>query len=154
MKLLLLHRMYDSPSACGGKLVEFESYMDKHCFNNGATSLKYEYPLIELYSGPTCATQTSNSTLWTDCKTITEYPVTDGVTVATKWVYGNVNFGGSSSNSDLSTAEIAGIAAGGAVFLVAAAAGAYFFMGAGGSGAASAAAGVGSTGVNPMVSAV
>lgn len=139
---------FDSLTTCDANIVQFESFEDKHCFSNGGTSFKYEFPTAFYYAGNTCAAPAaSNETLSTTCATTTETPIV----LANQWYYGDVNFGSDSDSPVLTTAEIAGIAAGGAVALVAAAAGAYYFMG---SGAASGAATAMGGGANPMVSAV
>mmetsp|Transcript_125656 Transcript_125656/g.246258 ORF Transcript_125656/g.246258 Transcript_125656/m.246258 type:complete len:739 (+) Transcript_125656:70-2286(+) len=146
--------LFDSPTTCDATVAEFESYENKHCFDNsGNSAFKYIFPQIFYYNAGTCAgSPASNNTLSQECVTITEYPI-NGLNLAYKWVYGDVTFGSSSSSDTLSTAEIAGIAVGGAVALVGIAAGAYYFMG---QGAASAAMSSGSSAAatNPMVTPV
>jgi hypothetical protein len=138
------------------KVASFESYEDGHCFSNGGgTSFKFDFPTEFFYPvGSTCTTGTATSSqnLTSTCNQITSYPVGAEGHRAYEWKYGNVKFDDSSSQSTLSTAEIAGISAGGAVAVVGLAAAGYYFLGSSASGAATAASG-GAT-ANPMVSAV
>jgi hypothetical protein len=137
-------------------VASFESYEDGHCFSNGGgTSFKFDFPTEFFYPvGATCTTGTATSTqnLTSTCNKITSYPVGAEGHRAYEWKYGNVKFDDSSSQSALSTAEIAGISAGGAAAVVGLAATGYYFLGSSASGAATAASG-GAT-ANPMVSAV
>jgi hypothetical protein len=154
--VVCLDRFYDAPDSCS-KVASFESFEDGHCFSNGGgTSFKFDFPTEFFYPvGSTCTAGTATGTqnLTTSCTHVDTYPIAAGGDhLAYKWEYGNVKFDDSSSQSTLSTAEIAGISAGGAVAVVGLAAAGYYFLGSSASGAATAASG-GAT-ANPMVSAV
>lgn len=155
------NRHYDSPTSCG-TLTAFESYQDGWCFNNGGgTSFKYDFPTAFYYPiGSTCTpgTAVGSTNLTTTCTEVTTYPIAQGGDhVAYKWAYGDVKFssGGDDDSFELTTPEIAGIAAGGAVVVVGVAAGAYYAFGSSAAAASSgAASGAGASAANPMVSAV
>jgi hypothetical protein len=87
----LSHSLYNDPADCT-TINEFEAFQNTHCFHNsGNNGFAFNFPEENFYNNSVCDfAPTSTVNLSQECTPVATYPVTDGVTNAYQWYYGEV----------------------------------------------------------------